>query len=813
MVEQGSLSVADSDESRPSEPKRPSARKGVRRPASAKKKAKRSGDAGGSKKTSVRRRTTDGSSAAKGSSDKAARGKTGSLPAVGSKSSRESGAVKRPAGAGKTRSTGVQRAVSGAAKKGSGKSPSKTTSVGGKSTTGTLKAAPSAKGKASKSERSASSGSHGKARLKKRGLGLAGKFSIPVGVIILLAIVLWGILVGRTMKQMMMNDVKKNGITAMNVMARLGEQVLVARASHPGAWPIALGLVQKGEIARAFGENKVEQKILELGFQSVSRAYRLLERESGGTKSQVKALVEALGAKDPRDALTIIDERVPKYPAPSYVDDGRDAEGDEGGIGAERQEFLRGLAEAPLEEFDRRFAREVSKQVMDSGVLRDLILVSVAGSEPQPNDVLDAYIADPNGYLVLGTRGSKGDIKIETVRTDNRVNFRGTDLEVDDIEIEHVIVTSQGRQHKALSFSKEIRVKVTGNLVRGTVFFLLSAEMIDREASRLRNLMIGIGVAAIVCAAGICFLVAWIVTTPVHTLIHDMDIVAQGDLEHKTRAHSSDEIGAIAEQFNEMTQRLCAAQAAEREAQRLEDELEMAREIQLKLLPPKLPHLKGLDIDARYHPAKEVGGDYYDLFPIDKEHLGVIVADVSGKGIPGSMVMATTRTVLRFTAAGNRSAADTLGRTNRVVAADIRRGMFVTAFYLVLNARTHEMVAASAGHNPMVVYRAATKEVDLVNPSGIALGFDKGPLFERTIKETSVPLAPGDRAVLYTDGVVEAMDEENEEYTTERFVEFVKSNTALSSKEFVDALLVDLKEHQGSAEQHDDITVVTFQAG
>jgi sigma-B regulation protein RsbU (phosphoserine phosphatase) len=336
---------------------------------------------------------------------------------------------------------------------------------------------------------------------------------------------------------------------------------------------------------------------------------------------------------------------------------------------------------------------------------------------------------------------------------------------------------------------------------------------IDEQMGQLRTIMIAVGGAAVVLAAVICYLVAWIVTTPVHTLVRDMDRVSQGDLSHQTRAHSSDEIGAIAMQFNEMTRKLAIAQEAQRENQRYEDELEMAREIQIKLLPPKLPHIRGLDIFATYHPAKEVGGDYYDLFPIDKEHLGIIVADVSGKGIPGSMVMATTRTILRFVAVRNTSAASTLARTNQVVAADIRRGMFVTAFYLVLNVRNHQMCAASAGHNPMAVYRASSGEVELVNPSGIALGFDKGPLFEKTIKDQSMPLNPGDRAVLYTDGVVEAMNEQSEEYSDERFYDFVRDNSEASSEDFVKGLLADLEDHKGRAEQHDDITIVTFRAG
>ena len=192
--------------------------------------------------------------------------------------------------------------------------------------------------------------------------------------------------------------------------------------------------------------------------------------------------------------------------------------------------------------------------------------------------------------------------------------------------------------------------------------------------------------------------------------------------------------------------------------------------------------------------------------------MGIIVADVSGKGIPGCMVMGTTRTILRFSATGNQSAASTLAKTNKVVAQDIRRGMFVTAMYVVLHARSRDMIVSSAGHNPMALYRAATGEVEMINPNGIALGFDKGPLFQRTIKEQLVKMGPGDRIVLYTDGVVEAMNENSEEYTDERFIDFIKNNKSLTSDEFINALLDDLNDHKGNAEQHDDITIVTFRA-
>jgi sigma-B regulation protein RsbU (phosphoserine phosphatase) len=129
--------------------------------------------------------------------------------------------------------------------------------------------------------------------------------------------------------------------------------------------------------------------------------------------------------------------------------------------------------------------------------------------------------------------------------------------------------------------------------------------------------------------------------------------------------------------------------------------------------------------------------------------------------------------------------------------------------YAVLNVRLKTLRVASAGHNPMALVRARTGQVELVNPSGIALGFDKGPIFNRTIKEQTIQLYKGDRAVLYTDGVVEAMDEKHEEYGDERFYKWLQAHVANRSRDLINNLLKELDAHRGRAEQHDDITVVT----
>ena len=258
--------------------------------------------------------------------------------------------------------------------------------------------------------------------------------------------------------------------------------------------------------------------------------------------------------------------------------------------------------------------------------------------------------------------------------------------------------------------------------------------------------------------------------------------------------------------------RRSARRGAEEQAEALEHELGQASEVQANLLPSRIPRLPGYDMQVFYRSAKEVGGDYYDFIPVDSDRLAIAIADVSGKGVPGAMIMACTRTLFRMLAHGCGSPSETFRQTNVQISRDIKRGMFVTAMLAFLDVREREMTVCSAGHNPMVIYRARTDQCELVNPDGMALGFDRGGLFDRILKETRISIGPGDRIVMFTDGVVEAMNAANELYGEERFYEFIRQKAGMDSKSFVRALMRDLDDHKGEADQFDDITIVTFMA-
>ncbi len=426
----------------------------------------------------------------------------------------------------------------------------------------------------------------------------------------------------------------------------------------------------------------------------------------------------------------------------------------------------------------------------------------------------DKAVEVPNGLVLQGRDGTKFS---KPPRDHIKINLPDADPEVLVYRGSYVVNRAGGEHAEpSLYFRIPIREGPQDNdpvKMFSSLNLIMSAKEIDEEVSALKRKLLLLGLLLIAASIGVAVMMARYTVKPIKMLVDDMHAVANGDLEHQSPVAetSTDEVGLLATAFNQMTMSLKTGRESERENQRITGELNTAKSIHIKLMPEKLPQIPGIDIFTAYQSAKEVGGDYYDFIPVgDAEHLALCVADVSGKGIPGSMVMGTTRTILRMMAVGNLSPADVLAKTNYHVARDIKRGMFVTCVYCILNVRTRELTVASAGHNPMLIYRAATGQIEKVRPNGIALGFDKGPVFNKTIREERIQLEVGDRVVLYTDGIVEAMNAERVEWSDEALDAFTLKNATQSSKDFVRQLIGELDAHKGEAEQHDDITVTTF---
>ncbi len=347
----------------------------------------------------------------------------------------------------------------------------------------------------------------------------------------------------------------------------------------------------------------------------------------------------------------------------------------------------------------------------------------------------------------------------------------------------------------------------------GYAHIWINKRYIEDRISRSRfNLILFLVIVLILGYIG-AFVLITLITDPFHKLANWVRQVGQGTVdEDELDIDSSDELGEIAQAFNEMTSKFRDAQENLIEQQRIKRELQVAQEIQQMLLPDDFPHVLGYDIASYYQAAKEVGGDLFDFVDVDDNTIGICVADVSGKGVPGSMVMTMIRTALRLEARGNKNPADVLARVNRFVTDDIRKGMFVTAFYVVLDSKERMVSFASAGHNPMILYRGKSKETFYLNPSGFPIGITLPDinLFDEKIRYDKIRLHPDDILIVYTDGITEAMNAKRELYGEERFLAAIRKYGHLDVVEFVKSIKDDIMNFTGGYEQNDDITLVAI---
>lgn len=310
---------------------------------------------------------------------------------------------------------------------------------------------------------------------------------------------------------------------------------------------------------------------------------------------------------------------------------------------------------------------------------------------------------------------------------------------------------------------------------------------------------------------GLYFL-SLIVIRPFRKILAGVHAVSTGNFNARINLESQDEFGQLANIFNDMTSRIQDSQKGMMEQERIQKEMQVAQEIQHTLLPAEFPQIEGYEIGATYRAAKEVGGDYYDFFWVDPTTLGIVVADVSGKGVPGSMVMTMIRTAMRLEARNNKSASNVLAKVNSHVTSDMKKGMFVTMFYIILDSRNRTINFASAGHNPMILYRGATKELYYLKPKGFPVGIDlpEKEMFENNMAPQKVSLQKNDILVIYTDGITEAMNLKKEQFGEARLNEVIKANAHLTPQEFVEKLNEAIAQFTKGAEQHDDITVVAI---
>jgi len=243
------------------------------------------------------------------------------------------------------------------------------------------------------------------------------------------------------------------------------------------------------------------------------------------------------------------------------------------------------------------------------------------------------------------------------------------------------------------------------------------------------------------------------------------------------------------------------------EKQRLETQLEVARQVQLELLPPRDPQLSGFDISAYNFPTEEVSGDYYDWVRIFDDQIGIVIADVSGKGVPAALLMAFLRASLRAATHIGYAPHISMSKVNYLLWESIERNQFVTAFYGILDATNRTLAYSNAGHNPaLLMERDGTARFE--ERGGVPLGMFRDSRYYEYFET----IEPGQLLVLYTDGLTEAMNVTEEEYGKERLVEAVRQCRHLSARDMVDQIHRDIIAWTEGRGAHDDVTIFIIKA-
>lgn len=248
------------------------------------------------------------------------------------------------------------------------------------------------------------------------------------------------------------------------------------------------------------------------------------------------------------------------------------------------------------------------------------------------------------------------------------------------------------------------------------------------------------------------------------------------------------------------------------EKKQLDLDLSIASGIQQMMLPSRNVTLPGLEIDARYAPAQRVGGDLYDFFRLSETRLGLVIADVSGKGIPASLLMAICRTSMRHIAPRHAAPSQALLELNRSLAGDLVPGLFITLLYAIIDVAASEVTLARAGHElPLFVRRdgAGVLRVEYAGSDGMALGMAPEDIFAESLVDHTVSFQSGDLLVLYTDGITEAPNEDGKEFSGARLADVARSHHPRPAREINERILEAVQRFAGDAPQRDDFTLAT----
>lgn len=305
------------------------------------------------------------------------------------------------------------------------------------------------------------------------------------------------------------------------------------------------------------------------------------------------------------------------------------------------------------------------------------------------------------------------------------------------------------------------------------------------------------------------------ITSAIHELFMGTERVQQGDFGHRIEVRTKDQLGELAQSFNQMTGSIEGLLQTAAEKKRMDEELRIARQIQMSLLPRGPLDAPGLAITALCVPAREVGGDYYDFFHLPDDRLGVLIADVAGKGTSAALYMAELKGLVLGLSQTQMSPRDMLIEVNRIISDNLDSRSFITMSYGVIDRRAGTMTYCRAGHTPLIFLPGPASPLagvaQVLIPSGMVVGLripGAAEKFANLLEEHTIDLAVGDVVVFYTDGISEAMNADSDLFGDSRLSDIIEEHGHLSSGELRERILREIEAFVGGADQHDDMTMI-----
>jgi serine phosphatase RsbU (regulator of sigma subunit) len=352
--------------------------------------------------------------------------------------------------------------------------------------------------------------------------------------------------------------------------------------------------------------------------------------------------------------------------------------------------------------------------------------------------------------------------------------------------------------------------KDSRGLYAGAAYAILSEAGLQSSKGAGAWLLLGPLLVALALVA--MFLQAAKASDGLKALARDLETIGKGKLDLRVTVSAGGEVGYVQRSAERMAKNLSLIQTTGSTdlEEAIEKEEELATQIHDSLKSAEPPRLPGFELETLFKPGRAIGGDYFDIVELDEHRIALLLADCSEslRGVPAAMVMAMTRAYLKAAVDGDTQPTEWLMWVNRRLSRDLKSGMAVTAMALLMDTKSGEMVAVSAGHRPLVMWREG--KTALINPNGIAMGLDIGPVFDNTIEEKRFSMKKNDRVVIYTDGVISATNDAGEAYGEQRFLESIRRQGAMNSAAFVNFVAGGVDKFLDGAEQTDDLTICTL---